>query len=565
MASLQGIAKSALFVNHVGFLPGGPKHLVMANPPSPEYIINADIWGHAPAFRGKLVRVSGELGDAWVGDFSAMQEQGLFEACCGDLRSHPFPVHGEVYDQPLRTLFNYYPTQRCGDSRTGWHAPCHLQDAKRTDTGGQLRLAGGWHQSCDLRKWITGTPYGLLGLSQLGLLKNPRWDEGRIADELRWGNRYFHNMIRPDGGLMDSVVVPLGWGERLVYPNDPPTCSSYVMIVGQTMAARYLKERDPAHSSACLDAAMRIWNYMTGPACPKTRYRPGVLPPGHEWLADCFAAHYPGSAMERGDALYAALNLAEATGDEKFIDQACRLAADLLRLQVQTEDESDPASGCFRIGPDNDHLIAFGQCTTFGTVFGAMGLAELALLRPEHADAPKWRRAVRLIAEQKCWGAARNPWGLVPSYWYSDKPENGRPGGSGRYRYFFRFRSPNGGEIRVGPNGDITGSALFMRRAWRLLGDQRYRVVAQRQVDWILGCNPFDSSTVEGVGLNQPMRYMNGGEFFPPTPQIPGAVMTGIQGDAQDEPEPFANNCSTEYDIPSGAPLLWLLSELSSL
>lgn len=557
------ILATNLILNHVGFLPHGAKHVVIINPPEPEFAVSNDIWSPHIVFRGPLKRVNSELGDAWVGDFSAVQADGVYEILCGEMKSRAFSIHQGIYDQPLRTLFNYYPTQRCGDSQTGWNAPCHLGDATRADTGERVDLTGGWHQSCDLRKWITGTPYGLSGLSQLGLLKHPHWDNGQIADELRWGNRYFHHMIRPDGGLMDSVVVPLGWGERQVYPNDPPTCTSYMMIVGQTFAARYLKERDLEHSRACLDAALRIWAYMTGPTCPQAPYKPAVLPPGHEWLADCFSAHYPGSAMERGDALYAGIKLYEATGEKKFLDRACALAADLVKLQVGGDIETNPAAACFRIGPDNDNLIAFGFCTTFGTMFGAMGLAELALLRPDHPDAPKWKQAVRLMAEQKCRIADRNPWGLVPSYWSSDRPDAGRPGGSARYRYFFRHRSANGGEIRVGPNGDIAGSALFLIRAHRLLGDARYLATAQRQVDWILGCNPFDASTVEGVGLNQPARYLNGGEFFPPTPQIPGAVMTGIMGDEHDDPEPFGNNCSTEYDIPSSAPLMWLLSELS--
>ena len=99
----------------------------------------------------------------------------------------------------------------------------------------------------------------------------------------------------------------------------------------------------------------------------------------------------------------------------------------------------------------------------------------------------------------------------------------------------------------------------------RLTGEKRYFDVACRQIDWVLGCNPFDASTVEGVGLNQPERFVNGNEFFPPTPQIPGAVMTGIFGDNNDNPEPFRNNSSVEYDMPPTAMLMWLLSELSSV
>ena len=134
-----------------------------------------------------------------------------------------------------------------------------------------------------------------------------------------------------------------------------------------------------------------------------------------------------------------------------------------------------------------------------------MGLAELALERPRHPDAFHWRHAVELLAAQKCNMSDRNPWGIVPSYWYADRPSAGRPGGTARYRYFFRYRNASGGVLLLGPNLDILGNALFLLRAGRLTGEKRYFNVACRQVDWVLGCNPFDASTVEGVGSNQPM------------------------------------------------------------
>jgi len=558
------LMKDRILVNHVGFLPRSNKTFVIANPPATEFAINSDLWGDVIVYRGQLKRVNAELGDAWIGDFSSVQEEGVYLIHCGNLTSRPVLIHKEVYHQPLRTLFNYYPTQRCGDSLTGWHAPCHLDDACCAATGKHLDLVGGWHQSGDLRKWMTGTPYGLSGLAQLGILHHPRWDQGQIADELRWGNQYFHKMIRPDGGLMDHVICPNEWSGRKVYPNDPPTCATYLVIVGQALAARYLEERDPEHSRKCLEAARRMWGYITGPSCRDGGiYRPAVLPAGHDWVTECFAAHYCGSALERGDALYAALKLFEVTGDKAFLDQACSFANELVAFQVGGNIEDDPAAACFRVGAGKNDLVAPGYFGTAGSVFSAMGLAELAILRPEHPDAPRWRHAVELIAEQKCRMAERNPWGLIPSFWYSDKPGAGRPGGSGRYRYFFYFRAKNGGEIRLGPNGDIAGGALFLLRAYRLTGEPRYLATAQRQVNWIFGCNPFDASTVEGVGFNQPVRFI-GGEFFPPTPQVPGAVMTGVIGDDDDNPVPFANNCSTEYDIPASAPLIWLLSELAA-
>ena len=79
----------------------------------------------------------------------------------------------------------------------------------------------------------------------------------------------------------------------------------------------------------------------------------------------------------------------------------------------------------------------------------------------------------------------------------------------------------------VGINAHLasTGSAWPKRR-----GSCRNRVwaaLAQRQLDWILGVNPFDASTMTGVGRNQPKQFVTG-EFKPVTPLIDGAVMNGI-------------------------------------
>ncbi|MBN2295146.1 MAG: hypothetical protein JXM70_22140, partial [Pirellulales bacterium] len=47
------------------------------------------------------------------------------------------------------------------------------------------------------------------------------------------------------------------------------------------------------------------------------------------------------------------------------------------------------------------------------------------------------------------------------------------------------------------------------------------------------------------------------GEFFPPTPQIPGAVSTGITSESILSRSGFAN----EYDMPIVGWVLWLMTE----
>lgn len=83
--------------------------------------------------------------------------------------------------------------------------------------------------------------------------------------------------------------------------------------------------------------------------------------------------------------------------------------------------------------------------------------------------------------------------------------------------------------------------------------------MAQRQLDWVMGCNPFDASAIEGVGYNQPLRGLFG-EFFPSTPQIPGAVSIGFQF-ASFDPNLYGNCGPNEYDMPVVGNVLWVIAE----
>ena len=83
---------------------------------------------------------------------------------------------------------------------------------------------------------------------------------------------------------------------------------------------------------------------------------------------------------------------------------------------------------------------------------------------------------------------------------------------------------------------------LSFRRRWTYKSYEeptRFPIgrAAQRQLNWILGVNPHNASTVEGIGHNHPQQFVNGNEFRPATPRLPGAVMNGIGGTVEDQPD----------------------------
>ena len=130
-AAGQGFGR--LLLNHVGFVPAGAKTVIGVNPAQSEFVVakvefNGQRVTLRAVFTGTLEETTGDMGRAWVGDFSAVREEGIYVVHCGQVRSRRFMIQKRLFDYPLRVLFNYFPSQRCGDSLTGYNAPCHEHD-----------------------------------------------------------------------------------------------------------------------------------------------------------------------------------------------------------------------------------------------------------------------------------------------------------------------------------------------------------------------------------------------------------------------------------------------------
>jgi hypothetical protein len=189
-----------------------------------------------------------------------------------------------------------------------------------------------------------------------------------------------------------------------------------------------------------------------------------------------------------------------------------------------------------------------------------LGLCRLIEIANDHPDADAWKNAVQRFAEEYLiLLAQKNSYGIVPFGLFTEQNTGGnRQVGHLWYRYFM---IPDG--WWVGINSNLASAGIALVHAARILKKPSYLITAQRQLDWILGLNPFSASTVEGFGHNQPEAYINSNEFRPATPIIPGAVMNGIGGTMDDEPALYPGSYHTaEYWTPMVSHTLWLAAEL---
>ena len=565
--------KVDVFVNQVGFVPAASKRCVVPGDAATDFEV-IRLEDRKVVFTGKLKPSRGDFGVFSSGDFGTVNIPGTYYIQAGPSRSYPFRINRSAYDDVIQTIVKYFSLQRCGPSTTGYLAPCHLDDGVRLDNGKHQDVTGGWHDASDLRKWAGATINGMIGLSRLYEEAKPGWDRGQILEELRWGNRYFLNMQEPAGYLMahaggdvlahgdsnrwtDNVVGPEGGvavtidappgepvkkmtiigakDDRVIQTKPEDRGGQYKFIMSEAAMARLTRSTDPAYSNRCLNAAERCyeWCVRTGP-------------------------EEETSAL--GLAIEAGLELYKTTGQAKYRDFAIDAAARLIKLQVtEPIDKENPIRGFFRSSPGNPEPykdIANGR-------WHLIGLCDLALAFPADARAPSWREAIRLQALGYLAAmSARNHFGIVPYGFYTKQD----PGGSrqiGQYWYRY-FMDPDGrGEDNwwVGINANLASSGIGLVKAAKALQEDSLTAVAQNQLDWILGFNPLGSSTVAGIGHNHPKQFINSTEFKPGTPLLPGAVMNGLGGTAEDQPARYDGSYHTaEYWTPMVAYTMWLLA-----
>jgi endoglucanase len=510
-------------VNQAGFLPSAPKWCAMKKPPKPTFVVQKgaeDICWHT-VYEGKWVDAPWG-GDVKIGDFSSISEPGDYRILCGDLKggekfrmpdwrpamqSYHFPVRDGAYDVMERMFLTYITWQRCGSNK-GWAGMCHADPVPVKDADGRtvrrIDARGGYHQSCDLRNWHDGISQSMYGLLRYAELKKPLWDEGEIAAEIRWGCDYFLKVVAPEGYVYDAQFAPIGWGPRNYYLAPATLGAQCNVAMLFARASLFFRDADAAYAARLLAAARRIWGQIeSNPFFDKARPAPEKnLPAGAQPAERCYFQQWRTSVNGISERAMAALELYRATGEAEFAAKAKELCAEFMRHLSRAGENA----GWYMA---EDGTRAFRDWSYCWRVSGPR--VPLEMWRAFKEDA--YRDAALCLAERIVRDCAKG--GM-------------RPGKSAS-------------------SSVAAANSLYLSECAELFGRDDFRVWAQRSFDWIFGANPHNASYVEGVGQNQWQRPVFG-QFFPSTPQLPGAVLHVEHG---------------EYDMPPVTTTLWAAAALA--
>jgi Glycosyl hydrolase family 9/Cellulase N-terminal ig-like domain len=557
-----------LLVNQVGFVPGAGKAFVTKGIRNSKFeVINLET--QKVVLSGVIKPNPGDFGNYSVGDFSSLTQEGHYYLKSDTLRSYPFEISKTIYQPTMNLIVGYFSLQRCGSSTTGYLSPCHLDDGIRMDNGKHQDVSGGWHDASDLRKWVGATIYGMIGLGKTYDLLDPKNPEReKIIDELKWGNLYFLKMQEPEGYIMnfvggdvkkhsdsnrwtDNEIGPEGGeltfvkptirkGDMLIFGTnddrvirtDPAGMGAqYNFITSEAIMARITKAKDAGYSDKCLQAAIKCFDW-----CTKSTRVP--------------------SAGTIGASIQASIEMYNTTRQEAYKTFAIDKASELKKLQAIKQEGG--AGGFFYTSSTNQE--PFKQISDGCLEF--ISICDLINAFPTHKEIPIWKEMISEYSKQYLlFLSQKNSFGIVPYGLFSKQDTLGnKKSGKYWYRYFMDPRL----SWWVGINANLASAGVGLMKASAILNDPELKALAQKQLDWIIGANPFNSSTIMTVGRNQPTPML-GSEFKPPTPLLPGAVMNGLGGDVADQPHFIAENNyqQSEYWTPMVAYTIWLMAEIS--
>jgi hypothetical protein len=494
---------------------------------------------------GKVDTVTTRLGEYQVMDFSEFTRTGTYSLRVGSRTTEPFPIGRDVWSATVWKGINYFYCQRCGDAIDAIHDVCHL-DWQGVHEDRTIIINGGWHDAGDLCQGLKNSCEAIGAMLTLaeqlrGQKRHPEL-ANRLIEEARWGLQYVLKNNFGDGyrvawathdfwtnnriGDADDVIFKAGNGPR----------ENFAAAVAEAIAYRVLREEDPDFADTCLTTAEADWRF----AAQAIRQ---LENDGHPDLSGIGTAS-PLDLAAIGT--LASVELFQTTGKRQYADLAVQLARTVVACQRRTflPGLKTPLAGFFHPSPSSKQLYHSHHRGHAHTPI--MALAALCRALPDHTDWMQWYSCVVYHSEYlKTLAAYTEPYGVLPASLYRDDeylqfPEQPRgrfAGYAGATRESFRQQVLNGVDMGGGYYlrrfpvwfmirghfGVLLTKTKALTTAAHLRGDREAKDLAERQLQWIVGCNPFAQSTMYGEGHDYVPHYsaMSG--------QIAGSLPVGIE------------------------------------
>ncbi len=501
-------------------------------------------------------------------DFSNFNNPGYYTLTIGNGVTRPFPIGDDAYLSTAWHTLNYFFAERCGYDQPGIHQACHTDVTVVHPDGRKINVSGGWHDAADLTQGVGNTARG--GIAMLELARSVKNKNTplykRLLEEARWGLDWTMQTKFGDGYRDGGLIIGI-WSDNITGSKDDMQgkasnnpADNFIAASYCAIAAPFYLAYDPVYSALCRKNAIEDFGFA------------------NELLATAVTAKNETDLYAQ--AMVSAMNLYRLTKEQPYLDWAVQYARVVMDCQQKDRrnDWQIPLHGFFYESREKKRILEYFHRSD--EQFMVEGLAMLLTDAPLHADAPLWKASCQAYADYLHDIAnVVGPYGILPAAVYelnnanfagiyhegdqvgmpsmeeyNAQVKNGVHLGGG----FYLRRFPVAYQFR-GFHGVLMGKAKAAFILADLLNDKGLKDIATRQLEYIVGYNPFAMSTIYGDGYDYPPLY---GAY---AGDVVGAVPVGIETFENDD-EPYmpmqVNATYKEIWTHTTGSVLWLLARL---
>ncbi len=501
-------------------------------------------------------------------DFTPLDISGFYSIKIGGITSGQFPIGENAWLSLAWRTLNFFYAERCGFDQPGIHQVCHKDIFCVHPDGRRIPVNGGWHDAADLTQGVGNTARAIISMLDLAnsvKTRNPDLYD-RLLAESRWGLNWLLGTRFGDGYRDGGMIVGI-WTDNVIgtkddmetpAKNDPS--DNFISSITTSLAVPFYASMDPVFSEWCRKSAIEDYTFAT------------------EMMGQ--SLNQKNETELYSIAAIAAMHVYELTRKQEYLNDAIHHAnviMDCQQLERRT-DWSIPLHGFFYESRDKKRPLEFFHRSNEELMIQALFM--LLKNAPKHPDSPRWMASCQAYADYiRDISKTIEPYEILPAAVYQLNNADfggiyheGKPVGLPSMEEFnaqvkngihlgndfYLRRFPVAYQFR-GFHAVLMGKAKAAFMLSELLNDKELKDIATRQLEYIVGYNPFALSTIYGEGYDYPNLY--GGYLG----DVAGAVPVGIET-FENEDKPYfpmqVNATYKEVWTHTTASVMWLLSYL---
>lgn len=559
------VAPGKIAYSHNGYLPEFEKTAIVNNVKATTFSI-VDIKSNKEILSKNIDKQKIRFGKFQVLDFSEVKKSGEYKIVVGNIESNTFKIGNDIWKQSIWNNLNFWKTERCGQTVDGIHGNCHADIFCEHD-GKKIVVNGGWHDAGDLTQMIYNTGDAIITMLEFASKVekyNPEMYKA-FVEEAKWGldwilkTRFGDGYRHTFGGISKYTDGIIGTDDDISFEAKNLPYENFLSSMVLSDAALFFEKSNPVLAEQCKNTAIEDWKFAK------------------EKITEL-------NVELCGNATIASVNLFKLTNDDKYKIKAIEWGNVLLESQQKEKTDWDiPLSGFFYKSPKQEQILRYNPIGMDQAPI--IALKNLYETFPENSERSKWYNSLKLYVDYiKETSGLSNPFGMIPQSIYNvnevHKPSvyGFRQSTLAKYK---KYEDKEPSYVKQVKNGLSLGKGNYLRTfpvwyshrgsagiqlsqakglsvASQLIGDKEGQELALKQLQWLVGRNPFAQSTVYGEGYDFPPMY------FASSGPLVGALACGIQTyENSDIPNWPAATCYNYKEIwtHTTSRYLWLLSD----